>query len=85
MCVCVCLQFELALRLLTDALDSLSSKPLSDSDRMAASAPLPPPMIPNNYPSISDRCFIGERTNTRSHASMTGVASAWILGQLRGF
>ena len=38
----------------------LAASPLSAEDAAEVAASLPPPMIPFNYESVSEKCFIGD-------------------------
>ena len=38
----------------------LQERPLDARDREAVDEPLPPPIISNNWPSLSDRCFVAD-------------------------
>ena len=51
---------ELAMQLFLHAERDVEHRPLSKEDVKWAKAELPPPMIPNNLESISDKCFIGQ-------------------------
>lgn len=51
---------ELAFNLVRTVYNSLEHKPYNaDEEDAFALAPLPAPMVPGNYESISDKCFIG--------------------------
>lgn len=50
---------ELLIHLLMKVVDGIKALPTNEEDNKAASEPLPRPMIPGNYPSMSDRCLLG--------------------------
>lgn len=50
---------ELGIHLLIKAMVSVKRRRLAEYERAAVVAPLPQPMIPNNYESKGDKCFIG--------------------------
>ena len=50
---------ELVIHLLMRATKGLKEAPLGPSDAAAVAEPLPPPMIPGNWPPTSDRCLLG--------------------------
>ena len=50
---------ELLIHLLIKVMDGIKISPVSEDDKKAISDPLPRPMIPGNYPSLSDRCLLG--------------------------
>ena len=51
---------ELAVHLVDEVLADVAANPLQPLEVAEALHPLPPPMIPNNYESVSDKCFIGD-------------------------
>jgi lysophospholipase L1-like esterase len=50
---------ELLIHLFMKVTDGLKTRPLGEDEKKAAVEPLPRPMIAGNYPSASDRCFLG--------------------------
>uniref|UniRef100_A0A7S0S1A6 SGNH hydrolase-type esterase domain-containing protein n=1 Tax=Chlamydomonas leiostraca TaxID=1034604 RepID=A0A7S0S1A6_9CHLO len=50
---------ELVMHLMQRTMDDLTANKLSPEDGEVVAAPIPPPMIPNNRESVSDKCFIG--------------------------
>ena len=38
----------------------LQERPLNATDEAAVAERIPPPMIPDNWPTLSDRCFVGD-------------------------
>ncbi|KAG1658766.1 hypothetical protein FOA52_001308 [Chlamydomonas sp. UWO 241] len=50
---------EMVATLVLDALASVRASPITDSEREAVARPIPPPMLPDNFESPSDKCFIG--------------------------
>eukprot|EP00775_Hariotina_reticulata_P012114 gene12114-12253_t len=51
---------ELAITLLQRAVVDLLHNPLTDEDKAYINRPLPAPMLPTNYESLADKCFVGE-------------------------
>lgn len=50
---------ELAIHLMLRTMAEVKMRPVREYELAAAKAPLPLPMIPHNYESKSDKCFIG--------------------------
>lgn len=50
---------ELAVHLMLRAMADVKMRPLRVAELDAAAAPLPAPMIPHNFESKNDKCFIG--------------------------
>ncbi len=50
---------ELAIHAIQSALKSVKEEPLTQHEADAAEGPLPAPLIPHNYQSLTDTCFIG--------------------------
>lgn len=51
---------ELVCHLIAKVDQGLLERPLTNADHHEAAAPLPPPMIPDNYEAASTRCFIAK-------------------------
>lgn len=65
---------ELVVTLLQRGVADLLHSPLTEADKAAAAQPLPPPMIPGNWESLSDRCFVGEAFKTKA---VIGQPASW--------
>lgn len=50
---------ELVITLMQAALNSTVQRPVGAEEKLAVAEPLPPPMIPGNHASLTDKCFIG--------------------------
>ena len=56
-----------------DAHEGILVLPTTDEDLLEAAEPLPPPMIPDNWESSADKCFIGPSFKN----VIMGDASGW--------
>ncbi|EFN56843.1 hypothetical protein CHLNCDRAFT_144427 [Chlorella variabilis] len=51
---------EMVILYMRRVLEDLSLRPFSDTDEEASQAPLPPPMLRNNWPNINNSCLVGK-------------------------
>lgn len=73
---------ELVITLLQRGVADLLHSPLTEVDKLTASKSLPVPMVPGNYESLNDRCFMGESFKTKA---VTGNPESWEwLNEARG-
>jgi hypothetical protein len=65
---------ELMITLLQRAVADILHSPLTKAEQEYCAAPLPPPMIKDNYQSLSSKCFVGDAFRTDA---VVGKPGAW--------